>query len=65
MDADKANNRISCIGNLAEMMGDHDKAINSFESALRHNPYSIIALSQIASIYRAREQFEKVKYIHL
>jgi len=33
------------VGNLAEMMGDHDKAINSYESALRHNPYSILALS--------------------
>ncbi|KAK4516196.1 uncharacterized protein ATC70_011165 [Mucor velutinosus] len=47
------------VGNLAEMMGDHDKAINSYESALRHNPYSIVALSQIASIYRAREQLER------
>ena len=48
------------------MMGDHDKAINSYESALRHNPYSILALSQIASIYRAKEQFSRViTYMHI
>ncbi|CEP17958.1 hypothetical protein [Parasitella parasitica] len=47
------------FGNLAEMMGNHDKALSSYESALRHNPYSILALSQIASIYRAKEQFDR------
>ncbi|KAL0094606.1 hypothetical protein J3Q64DRAFT_1629680 [Phycomyces blakesleeanus] len=45
------------MGNLAEMMTDYDKAINCYESALRHNPYSVAALSQIASLCRGREQF--------
>ncbi|KAI8091265.1 uncharacterized protein B0P05DRAFT_568665 [Gilbertella persicaria] len=45
------------MGNLAEMMTDYDKAMNCYESALRHNPYSIAALSQIASLCRGREQF--------
>lgn len=44
-------------GNLAEMMTDYDKAMSCYESALRHNPYSIVALSQIASLCRGREQF--------
>ncbi|CEI88757.1 Putative Transcriptional corepressor [Rhizopus microsporus] len=45
------------MGNLAEMMTDYDKAMNCYESALRHNPYSVVALSQIASLCRGREQF--------
>ncbi|KAG0940526.1 hypothetical protein G6F60_005506 [Rhizopus arrhizus] len=45
------------MGNLAEMMTDYEKAMNCYESALRHNPYSVVALSQIASLYRGREQF--------
>lgn len=44
-------------GNLAEMMTDYDKAMSCYESALRHNPYSVVALSQIASLCRGREQF--------
>ncbi|KAI9482758.1 MAG: hypothetical protein EXX96DRAFT_555507 [Benjaminiella poitrasii] len=47
------------FGSLAELMADDDKAISCYESALRHNPYSIPALTQIASLYRAREQFER------
>ncbi|KAI8379627.1 uncharacterized protein BYT42DRAFT_495925 [Radiomyces spectabilis] len=39
------------------MMTDYDKAMNCYESALRHNPYSVVALSQIASLCRGREQF--------
>ncbi|KAI7904442.1 uncharacterized protein BX663DRAFT_431845 [Cokeromyces recurvatus] len=33
--------------------------MNSYESALRHNPYSITALFHIASLYRGKEQFDK------
>ena len=44
-------------GNLAEMMTDYDKAMSCYASALRHNPYSIVALSEIASLCRGREQF--------
>ncbi|KAI9254721.1 hypothetical protein EDC94DRAFT_636361 [Helicostylum pulchrum] len=47
------------IGSLAEMMADYDKALNCYESALRHNPYSVPALTQIASLCRGREQFSK------
>jgi hypothetical protein len=43
------------------MMTDYDRAMTCYESALRHNPYSIIALSQIASLCRGREQFARVK----
>lgn len=39
------------------MMTDYDKAMTCYESALRHNPYSVVALSQIASLCRGREQF--------
>ena len=45
------------LGNLAEMMTDYDKAMTCYESALRHNPYSVVALTQIASLCRGREQF--------
>jgi hypothetical protein len=42
------------------MMTDYEKAMNCYESALRHNPYSIVALTQIASLCRGREQFARV-----
>ncbi|CAO3702617.1 unnamed protein product [Rhizopus stolonifer] len=47
------------LGNLAEMMMDWERAVNAYESALRHNPYSVVALSHIASLCRGREQFGK------
>ncbi|KAI8637366.1 hypothetical protein BD408DRAFT_406488 [Parasitella parasitica] len=40
-------------------MADWERAMNSYEAALRHNPYSITALSHIASLCRGREQFAK------
>lgn len=48
------------LGNLAELMTDYDKATSCYESALRHNPYSVPALTQIASLCRGREQFGRV-----
>lgn len=48
------------VGNLAELMSDWERAMASYEYALRHNPYSINALSHIASLCRGREQFAKV-----
>ncbi|CAO3630077.1 unnamed protein product [Mucor hiemalis] len=39
------------------MMADYDKAMNCYESALRHCPYSIPALTSIASLFRGKEQF--------
>ncbi|KAI8387552.1 hypothetical protein BD560DRAFT_486388 [Blakeslea trispora] len=47
------------LGNLAEIMTDWEKAMNAYQSALRHNPYSIPALSHMASLCRGREQFDK------
>lgn len=44
-------------------MTDYDKATSCYESALRHNPYSIPALTQIASLCRGREQFGRVSVI--
>ena len=48
------------IGSLAELMSDWERAMGCYEYALRHNPYSINALSHIASLCRGREQFGKV-----
>lgn len=47
------------------MMTDYEKAMNCYESALRHNPYSIVALTQIASLCRGREQFARVSAYNL
>ena len=42
-------------------MNELDRAMNAYESALRHNPYSVAALTQIAALCRAREQYGKVR----
>jgi hypothetical protein len=47
-------------GGISELMHDPDKAMYSYENALRHHPYNIKALTQIASICRLREQYAKV-----
>ncbi|ORY42975.1 hypothetical protein BCR35DRAFT_311237 [Leucosporidium creatinivorum] len=47
------------IGQTAEALGDLDRAVASYESALRHNAYSVVALSQIAAICRSKEEFKK------
>uniref|UniRef100_A0A1D1Z2K3 General transcriptional corepressor ssn6 n=1 Tax=Anthurium amnicola TaxID=1678845 RepID=A0A1D1Z2K3_9ARAE len=47
------------MGNAAELMQEYDRAMSAYESALRHNSYSIAALSSIASLCRGREQFPK------
>ncbi|KAI7884263.1 TPR-like protein [Lichtheimia hyalospora FSU 10163] len=49
----------TCLGNLAELMTDWEHAIGFYECALRHNPYSINALSCIATLCSGREQFGK------
>lgn len=45
------------------MMFDYDKALNCYESALRHNPYSISALNKITAMNtkRAKEQPQLVE----
>ncbi|GAA5852691.1 hypothetical protein JCM3766R1_006305 [Sporobolomyces carnicolor] len=47
------------IGQTAEAMGDLERAVGSYENALRHNAYSVVALSQIAAICRSKEEFKK------
>lgn len=47
------------LGALAESLHDPDKAMYSYEGALRQNPYNVKALTQIASICRLREQYPK------
>ncbi|KAJ2782692.1 glucose repression mediator protein [Coemansia javaensis] len=47
------------IGSLSETMNDPERALSAYDNALRHNPYSLVALTQIANIYRGREEFEK------
>ncbi|KAJ2786251.1 glucose repression mediator protein [Coemansia interrupta] len=47
------------IGALSELMNEPERALAAYDSALRHNPYSQPALTQIANIYRAREEFDK------
>jgi hypothetical protein len=48
------------VGSLGELMHDYDKAIQAYENVLRHNPANVKALTQIASIFRLREQYNKV-----
>lgn len=45
-------------------MGDLDGALQSYEHALRHNQWSVPAMTGIATILRTREQFPKaVEYL--
>eukprot|EP01006_Ploeotia_vitrea_P012736 TRINITY_DN33656_c0_g1_i1.p1 TRINITY_DN33656_c0_g1~~TRINITY_DN33656_c0_g1_i1.p1 ORF type:complete len:599 (-),score=89.95 TRINITY_DN33656_c0_g1_i1:1095-2891(-) len=47
------------IGSTAEAMDAWDKAVSSYESVLRHNPYNITALKQLAALYKRKEQWSK------
>ncbi|SCV71326.1 BQ2448_2914 [Microbotryum intermedium] len=47
------------IGRTAEAVGDPERAVASYEAALRHNAFSLVALSQIAAICRSKEEFKK------
>lgn len=49
------------LGALAESMGEYDRAMASYESALRHSYHPVTALNQIAELYRSRENFPKVR----
>ena len=52
------------LGQLAEMIGNLEEAMNAYEQALRHNQYSIPAMNQISAILRTREQFPKaIEYL--
>lgn len=48
------------IGTTSESMHEVDRAMIAYENALRHNPYNVVALTQIASLLRAKEQHGKV-----
>jgi len=50
---------IALPGQTAEAVGDLDRAVASYEAVLRHNAFSIVALSQIAAICRSKEEFKK------
>jgi tetratricopeptide (TPR) repeat protein len=57
-------------GRLAETLGDWVRALSSYETALRHSPVNIEALTQTANILRQQEKFvEAAEYftrvIHL
>jgi len=53
------------LGTLSELMQDFDKAVQSYENVLRHNPTNVKALAQIAAIFRLKEQYAKVQRSHL
>lgn len=45
-------------------MGDLEGALQAYEQALRHNQWSVPAMTGIATILRTREQFPKaVEYL--
>ncbi|PWN53606.1 hypothetical protein IE53DRAFT_136811 [Violaceomyces palustris] len=46
-------------GSAAEAMEDFDRALSAYESALRHNPYSVPAMSAIAGVHRTMDHFER------
>lgn len=47
------------LGRLAEQMNEYERALTSYEYVLRHNPYSIPAMTQIGTILHANEQFQR------
>ncbi|KAL4399866.1 glucose repression mediator protein [Malassezia pachydermatis] len=46
------------IGSAAEAMNDPTRALAAYDSALLHNPYSVPALSAMASVYRSMDHFD-------
>lgn len=50
-------------GRTAESMGNWSRALASYETALRHSPHNVDALTQTASIFRQQERFiEAIDY---
>ena len=59
-----ASELTGCPGNLTELMGDLDGAVNAYEQALRHNQFSVQAMNQISCILRTKENFPRaVEYL--
>ncbi|WEJ94790.1 glucose repression mediator protein [Yamadazyma tenuis] len=52
------------IGSLAESLGDLEKALSSYDSALRHAPNSPDALIKLANIYRSKDVFFKAAELY-
>ena len=53
------------VGSFAEVIGNLQEAMVSYESALRHNPQSIRAMNAISIVLRAREDFPKAaEFLH-
>ncbi|WFD42785.1 glucose repression mediator protein [Malassezia psittaci] len=46
------------IGSAAESMEDYTRALSAYDSALLHNPYSVAALSAMATMYRTLDHFD-------
>lgn len=49
-----------CAGAVSEQLNDTDRANAAYEHALRHNPTSVSALTQVAGMARVKEDFHKV-----
>ncbi|KAG6831633.1 hypothetical protein H0H92_008710 [Tricholoma furcatifolium] len=47
------------IGRVAEQMGDMEHALTAYENALRHNPMSVSGLTQVAGIFRIKENYPR------
>ena len=47
------------IGRCAEQLSSLEHALSAYENALRHNPMSLPGLSQLAGIYRVKENYPK------
>lgn len=46
-------------GAVSEQLSDTTRALVAYENALRHNPMSVSALTQVAGIARSKEEFSK------
>jgi glucose repression mediator protein len=47
------------LGAVSEQLSDTTRALVAYENALRHNPMSVSALTQVAGIARSKEEFPK------
>ncbi|KAJ1963156.1 glucose repression mediator protein [Dispira parvispora] len=45
------------LGTVAEVLGESERAVKAYQTALQHNPYSVPALSLIAAVHRSREEY--------
>jgi tetratricopeptide (TPR) repeat protein len=50
---------LSSPGAVSEQLSDTGRALVAYENALKHNPMSVSALTQVAGIARSKEEFGK------